>query len=373
MSEIPLTKLQSEIMKEFYTIKKQEVIYDKRTRNNLWKKAIARRNLMDLLQIEKKCPALANQIAKSYETGKNIQPAVFSECVYAQTLANMFELNQFHNCLNNNNDMINKNIKALLKSYSLVPRYVYYNSDKSRMLIQAGGCNGIDSALITVMDLNIYTIEFKEQGAKASEPDLPKYGEDGKIKITDNFIERYPQFKDMLLEQKNLNFFESMGHNINKFSDESVNLAVTNNYRKKYADVLCTEDCYGNLVMMPVNQISIWANLEGEIRPAGRNHYKVWTPKALKRFLENMGASIEENTVCIKKEKLQSRKERGGNGRISGYKINPLFFVYIRDCYEKDGLISFNIDSVRQLKPTITGKMFFEKLSYDNVKKYYGF
>ena len=75
--------------------------------------------------------------------------------------------------------MINKNIKALLKSYSLVPRYVYYNSDKSRMLIQAGGCNGIDSALITVMDLNIYTIEFKEQGAKASEPDLPKYGEDG--------------------------------------------------------------------------------------------------------------------------------------------------------------------------------------------------
>lgn len=232
MSEIPLTKLQSEIMKEFYTIKKQEVIYDKRTRNNLWKKAIARRNLMDLLQIEKKCPALANQIAKSYETGKNIQPAVFSECVYAQTLANMFELNQFHICLNNNNDMINKNIKALLKSYSLVPRYVYYNSDKSRMLIQAGGCNGIDSALITVMDLNIYTIEFKEQGAKASEPDLPKYGEDGKIKITDNFIERYPQFKDMLLEQKNLNFFESMGHNINEFSEESVNLAVTNNYRK---------------------------------------------------------------------------------------------------------------------------------------------
>ena len=125
--------------------------------------------------------------------------------------------------------------------------------------------------------------------------------------------------------------------------------------------------------MMPVNQISIWANLEGEIRPAGRNHYKVWTPKALKRFLENMGASIEENTVCIKKEKLQPRRERGGNGRISGYKINPLFFVYIRDCYEKDSLISFNIDSVRQLKPTITGKMFFEKLSYNNVKKYYGF
>ena len=77
--------------------------------------------------------------------------------------------------------------------------------------------------------------------------------------------------------------------------------------------------------------------------------------------------------VTIKKDKLKVRAERGGNGRISGYKINPLFFVYIRDCYEKDGLISFNIDSVQQLKPTITGKMFFENLLYDNVKKYYGF
>ena len=30
------------------------------------------------------------------------------------------------------------------------------------MLMQAGGCKGIDSALITVIDLNIYTIEFNE-------------------------------------------------------------------------------------------------------------------------------------------------------------------------------------------------------------------
>ena len=145
---------------------------------------------------------------------------------------------------------------------------------------------------------------------KASEPDLPKYGEDGKIKITDNFIERYPQFKDMLLEQKNLNFFESMGHNINEFSDESVNLAVTNNYRKKYADVLCTEDCYGNLVMMPVNQISIWANLEGEIRPAGRNHYKVWTPKSTKEIFGKYGCINRRKHRMYKKRKTTIKKRK---------------------------------------------------------------
>ena len=39
--------------------------------------------------------------------------------------------------------------------------FIITNDNKSKFLIQAGGCNGIDSALIIVEDLNIYTIEFK--------------------------------------------------------------------------------------------------------------------------------------------------------------------------------------------------------------------
>ncbi|MDD4729570.1 MAG: hypothetical protein PHN55_12570, partial [Dysgonamonadaceae bacterium] len=192
------------------------------------------------------------------------------------------------------------------------------------MLIQAGGCNGIDSALITVIDLNIYTIEFKEPGAKTSEPDLPKYKEEGNILITEDFKERYPQFTQMLEEQKGLNFFVKMGSNENNFSVESVNIAVTNNYTKKYADVVCTEDINGYLVMLPVNQLSQWAEIVGEIRPAGRNHYNVWTPKALHNFLVELGANIENDIVSIETTKLGVRRERGGDGKISGYKINPL-------------------------------------------------
>lgn len=224
----------------------------------------------------------------------------------------MFSLTLFVNCLEEH-EFIPAKVVSLLNSYHLFPRYAYSNVDKSRMLIQAGGCNGIDSALINVFNLDIYTIEFKEPGAKTSEPDLPKYHEDGYLSITDEFLFRYPQFEEMLREQEGLNFFSVMGSNINDFTKESVNVAVTNNYSKKYADVICTEDSDGFLVMLPVNQVSLWADIEGEIRPAGRNHYNVWTPKALERFLIEKGATISNGVVRIHKNRLVERKERGGN------------------------------------------------------------
>ncbi|MCM1404238.1 MAG: hypothetical protein NC133_01900 [Prevotella sp.] len=367
---IPLTKLQTDIMKEFYSLPQTPVVFNKTVRNSLWNQAKSRSKSLDLEILAIKCPALAHQIQKSFTTGKNIQSAVFSECVYAQTFANMMQLNVFVNCMNDTN-YIPDSIKNLLSSYRLYPRYVYGNDTKSRMLIQAGGCNGIDSALITVFDLNIFTIEFKEPGAKTCEPDLPKYLEDGKLRITEEFLERYPQFAEMLNEQEELNFFEVMGSNINNFSAHSVNIAVSNNYTKKYADVICTEDTKGNLVMLPANQVSIWAKLEGEIRPAGRNHYNVWTPKALENFLLKKGAVVNNGRVKIDISQLVGRKERGGNSKISGYKINNLFFIYANDCVVNDKFVMFTIDKVQQLNPTIAGKMFFKTLDYTRVKQYY--
>ncbi len=48
----------------------------------------------------------------------------------------------------------------------------------------------------------------------------------------------------MLDEQKGLNLFENIGNNIHNFSQETIKIAVSNNYKeiKKYADVICTED-----------------------------------------------------------------------------------------------------------------------------------
>ena len=367
---IPLTRMQKEIMREFYTFSPTKVIYDKCKRKQLWKQAVSNEK-MDLTEIEKDCPAFAHQIKRSKEQGHLIQSAVFSECVYAQTLANMFNLSVFVNCAENSS-YIPPKIVSLLVSYHLVPRYVYSSKDKSRMLIQAGGCGGIDSALITVFDLTIFTIEFKEPGAKTSEPDLPKYGEDGLLQMTEQFKQNYPQFIQKKKKKTGLNFFNFMGNNIHDFSSDSVHVAVSNNYTKKYADVVCTEDKDGYLVMLPANQISCWADIEGEIRPAGRNHYNVWTPKALRKFLEQKNAVISENgIITIPKKSLTVRKARGGNGSVSGYKINPLFFVYTVHCVDKGDSLSFPLEKVQQLNPTIAGKMFFSGLEYAKVFSYY--
>lgn len=367
---IPLTKLQKDIMQEFYSIAPTKVILSKHDRDALWKLATKRSASLDLQDLKTKCPALEHQIRKSLERGNNIQPAVFSECAYAQTFANMLKLDMFVNCAEKP-DFIPQEVESLIHSYHLAPRYVYSTKDKRRMLIQAGGSGGIDSALITVIDLIIYTIEFKEPGAKTSEPDLPQYGEDGKLKVTKKFLNDYPQFEAMLKEQKDLNFFKIMGHNITNFSKDSIKYAVSNNYAKKYADVICTEDVEGYFVMMPVNQVQLWAKLEGEIRPSGRNHYKVWTPVALLNLMKQYNPIIDENTVTLKKSKLDVRKGRGSGGKVSGYKITPLFFVYTKDCVDNGKYITFDLRKVQQLKPAIAGKMFFKKLKYEEVKSYY--
>ena len=368
--KIPLTKLQKEIMREFYSIAPTKVIFGKAERDKLWKLATSRSTSLNLQNLKSVCPALEHQIRKSLDRGHNIQSAVFSECAYAQTLANMLKLNLFVNCTDEP-DFIPPEVANLINSYNLVPRYVYSTDDKHRMLIQAGSCEGIDSALITVIDLVIYTIEFKEPSAKVSEPDLPKYGEDGKLKITKKFLNDYPQFEAMLNEQKDLNIFDNIGHNINSFSKESIKMAVQYNYANKYANVICTEDIEGFFVMMPVNQVQLWAELEGEIRPAGRNYLKVWTPCALRRLMSQYEPAIDGTTVKLEKNKLEIRKQRGGNGKVSGYKITSIFFVYARDCEDDGTYISFDLTKVRQLKPTIAGKMFFRTLKYDKVKSYY--
>lgn len=371
--KIDLTFAQKEIMAEFYSIPKRKVLLGKSGRNDLWEAACKKSIASSVMkQFEKSCPALHHQITRHEANRNNIQSAVFSECVYAQALADIFRLPCFRNCLIDAS-FLPQNVVRLLESYSLVPRYAYMSLDGHRMLIQAGGCGGVDSALITVFDLKIFTIEFKEPGAKTSEPDLPKYGEDGKLRITDDFLSRYPQFKAMLFEQKKkgLNFFEVMGSNVNDFTPDSINQAIVGNYcAKKFADVVCTEDKCEYLVMLPINQVSVWARTEGEIRPAGRNHYAVWTPQALIRFLRQMGATVENGMVEVPVGRLVTAKPRGGRG-VSRYKINSLFFVRAGNVTVNGFCAVFELRDVRQLNPTIAGKMFFDRLSYDDVKRHY--
>ena len=368
---IMLSKQQKEIMQLFYAVAPTKIVVLKKDYDKLWKtltkgEKVAAQEEAKLTRI---CPAIVCEIQKSIIDAHRIQSAVFSECVYAQTLANIFRLPVFTDY--EKDSTIDVNVLTLLKSYYLVPRYIYANDAKTEFLIQAGGCGGVDSALIHMTDKAIYSIEFKEPHARAITADLPKYDEDGKIVISQEFIKKYPYYEDMLNEQKDINFFDMMGHNVYDFSLEAIRKAIVNNYNttKKYADVIVTADKGNFLVMLPANQVDLFARLEGEIRGA-RNHCQVWTPKKLVYFIKQLGGNIEGNNIAIKADKITVGKQRGGSD-VSRHKINPLFFVRVDDATNNNGVVSFCLDKVRQLIPCITAKMFFDDLKHKHVLAHY--
>ena len=92
---------------------------------------------------------------------------------------------------------------------------------------------------------------------------------------------------------------------------------------------------------------------------------------SLTNFLIQKQATFENERVFIPISSLNARKQRGGSGKISGYKINSLFFIYKEDCKVIGETVSFDISKVQQLNPTIAGKMFFKALDYEEVSKYY--
>lgn len=369
---IPLTKLQAELMEDFYSLPLRKVLFPKRERDALWKSFKNTRLLPRNFDPGGSCPALAAEIAKALTAGQNLQSAIFSECVYAQALADHFGLTEFASCAANPR-WLTGSVEALLRSYNLVARYLYKNTEGSRILIQAGGNGGVDGALISVIDNNIFTIEFKEPVSKVSELDLPKYAEDGNLLLTDDWAGKYPHFLPMIREQiaLGLNFWVASGANVHGFTPASVQQAVSENYTgKKFADVICTEDSRGFLTMVPANQAHHWAKVKGEIRPAGRNPNSVWTPSKLESIVAQSGGTVAAGVVCMPLSGLVPAAPRGGTG-ISRYKISPIFLVRTADVTQHDGSARFLLSHVRQNRPTISAHMDFKGLKADNVMAYY--
>ena len=359
-------------MRDFYNVANTGVVLPKGERNAIWKDFKSLREI-PVRKLEQQCPALLAELQKALDHDALVQSAIFSECAYAQTIANMFGLLHFYNYSESPN-CLDANLVELLHERHLLPRYVYKSANGRKVLVQAGGPNGTDGALIDLEKNDLFTIEFKEAGAKTSEPDLPNYGEDGFLVTDAEYLENNSQFEAMLSEQigNKLNFWNVMGSNVNDFDPLNVQVAVTKNYgAKKFADVICVEDSKSILTMLPANQVIYWANIRGEIRPAGRNRYPVWTPKKLQEFILEMGGTIEGSNIKIGTARLDTAKKRGGNDDVNRYKINSIFFVYAKNLSIQGDQAHFKIDNVRQLKPTISAHMFFKELSVNKVRARY--
>jgi hypothetical protein len=372
-NKINLSSIQKDLLRRFYDGSKQKIALNKSERRSLWDQFIKEKEINQYTYLQKLVPAIFEEMKKSIKGHSNIQPAVFSECVYAQALADKFDLSVFNNHIDEHENEFEKEITKMYKELSLTVRYSYTHSDKSVSLVQAGGAGGVDCALVAKDNPEIGMIELKEPYARTSEPNLPRYSEDGYLVNSPVFQKKYPQFQSMYEEQlkKRLNVFEHIGNNIHDFSTESLEKAVDENYiGHKIAHVICTEDDFGNLVMIPANDVTKWATLEGEIRPSGRNHYKVWTPQQLIKSIEDIGGLVSKNKATVPADSLKSARERGGE-TLSRFKINALFFVRPIDVdFRKDEAV-FELSKVRQLIPSITAKMKFENLDIEQVKRHY--
>lgn len=370
---LELTNKQRKMMRDFYEKPNVKVSLDILERKTIWNDFVSNRNLENISHLQKQVPSLYEEMYKAINQDKNIQPAVFSECVYAQDLAKKLDLSTFKNHFENSKLRIEMKNQNSEKLNELNVRYSYSSSDGNKVLYQAGGANAVDCVLHLKNEDDLMWIEMKEPYARTSEPDLPKYAEDGYIISSSKFEKTYPQFRSMLEEQieKKLNVFEQVGHNISEFSLSSIETAVTENYSgKKYADVICTEDENGILVMLPSNHVAMWSKLEGEIRPSGRNSYKVWTPLRLMGLLEKLDAIIENDIVSMPLANLKKANARGGKS-LSRYKISPFFFVRHNKVEVSGQMAIFPLIEIKQLNPSITAKMNFKGLNVSNVQAFY--
>jgi len=368
-----LSDAQKTVLADFYRGPSVKIAFNKLERKKIWNDFKKDRNIKKYVYLEKTAPAIFAELNKSLENKKNIQSAVFSECVYAQSLADKFSLSIFENHINYEGKKFNFGGITIPKAENLTIRYSYTRSDQQLCLVQAGGASGVDSALISFQDKFATMIELKEPFAKTSEPDLPKYGEDGYLVSSERFERENPQFKSMLEEQikKGFNIFDRVGKNYTDFSPESIKSAVEENYLgEKFAHFICTEDSSGYLALIPTCHIANWAKLSGELRPTGRNSYPVWTPNKLISILREKGGSVKGESVSMPLSSVKKAKERGGE-KISRFKISPLFFVRSENVEITEGKVNFKIADVAQNIPGITTKINFKKLQVSEVKEFY--
>lgn len=371
--EVELSQGQKYALQLFYESADTKVKVRKAQRDLIWNTFVSTRSIDSVSGLDEVAPAFYSEVEKAIESDRNLQPAVFSECVYSQALAEKLDLSQFSSYPNGKKFQIDHFFSDADKIKEFTMRYSYSNENEKKTLIQAGGAGAVDCALVCIDENVVVRIELKEPYARTSDVNLPKYAEDGILITSEKFTKKYPQFTNMLNEHLSAGFnvFDHLGNNIGNFLAENIESAVTDNYAgDKYADVICTEDSSGFLVMLPANHSSRWASLEGEMRPTGRNSCKVWTPKKLQKTLDDKHAKDIGEFTVMDLSKLVTSNARGSK-KTSRYKISPLFFVHAADITIEGGEAKFKRNKIKQNIPSISAKVNFKELDVKEVRKFY--
>lgn len=303
-------------------------------------------------------PAAFCELKKQFEKKMALQPSILTECFIAQTLANFWGLDKFEDL--DAKGFIPSEISNILfgiknKRDGASFRYIYFNDKADFVLVQCGDSSTIDAVFIKEK-IGI-RIEFKEELAKINEVDIPSYGDDGKLVVSDDFKTKYPYYAPFVeIFNQKTNVFEMIGHNFNLvdyLDEENSKKIIESIVDAKFINAYVL--LKGN-TLIPVLGRNLHSSVGfsgSEIRTAGKNAKKLWSVDFAKNEISRLGGKIADGKVFLP---LNEKMYVTGRGMdiVTRYKINPLIFVRIEYTQVEGGIISFDFEKIEQLKPTIS-------------------
>lgn len=305
----------------------------------------------------KRVNGVREEIKRQLKDKKQLQTGTICECVLAQTIANMYNLNCFADIFHTYVRDLPANILNRLRgdNNKILCRYIYYNkNDLTTFLIQYGNPTRYDADLY--LDNKIVKLEFKDRVARAGERETA-YDENGKLIYDEKFatqnseyiplIEKFNSETNMIdLDGNYKNFDEKSKRGILKSYFDNLGFEAFVSIDNKNQLIAITKDC-----VETQDGLEILSLKGSEIRNSGKNPYAVFTPILLETSINKINGIMDGEDVIIPVENMLDRKN---NGKITGKKINRLFFAFLKDIKKEGENYVFKLNKVRQLKPTLS-------------------
>lgn len=304
----------------------------------------------------KKVKSVRAEIERQFEIKKKLQAGTLCECVMAETIAYMYKLDFFADVFHTYIRELPANILYRLRddNNKILCRYIYYNKeDLDTFLIQYGNPTRYDADLY--INKRIVKLEFKDKVARAGEKET-EYNDEGKLVYSEKFLLENSEYIPLIEQFNKENNIIDLVSNYEIKAEKDRKAILKAYFRNLGFEALVSLDDNSQLVVIteeciePGNDKEI-LSLEGsEIRRTGKNPYNVFTPQLLLTSIEKIGGKLINGYVKISVGKMTDRTR---DGKVTGKKINHLFFVRIKNIKKEAGFYVFLLNDVKQIKPTL--------------------
>ena len=309
----------------------------------------------------KKSKSAYKEIQKQFNNGMGLQPCILTECFVAQTLANHLHLNEYID-LDDVNAMVPSQLTGAIfaaQGYNDGSkfRYCYYNNHYDALVFQCGASGTVD-IVFTKFNISI-RIEIKEQVSKLEECDITGlYDEQGHLQLSTEFRQKRSKYVPFIhLFNALTNVFQMEGHNFNFSSyleDDKAKSIIADALDIKVVDLFVL--VVGNkLVPVLSKYLFDFVTFEGsEIRTAGRNYGKVFTPEFARAKIVSLGGHIDTNEMVFLPYNPENRVKGRNLDEYRRYSIGSLLFVKLEDTELVGNEIKFPFAKILQKKPSIS-------------------